>query len=157
MAQRPPLLTRTDALFPYMSFFRSGVVADRLVGEQRDDGGVHGDAGARPVLRNGARGHMDVDVALLERVFADAEIPGPVLQQAEGGLRALLHHVAELSGKDQLAAAGGAARFDEEDVAAGRRPGKAGRDARQAGPHGDPVPEAPCPPDAVPVLQTTSP
>ena len=54
------------------------------------------------------------------------------LDQRERRLRALLHHVAELAGEYQLAAAGHARRLDEEDVAAHRRPGEAGRHAGHA-------------------------
>ena len=47
----------------------------------------------------------------------------------ERRLRRLLHHVAELAGDRQPARARHRGRLDEEDVAAGRRPGEAGRDA----------------------------
>ncbi len=53
-----------------------------------------------------------------------------VLDQAQRGLRALAHHLAELAGQDQPAAAGRARRLDEQDVAAHRRPGKARGHAR---------------------------
>src|SRR6185437_11623644 len=59
------------------------------------------------------------------------------------GLRAFLHHLAELAGQDELAAARRARRLDEQDVAADRRPGEAGGDAGHAGAHGDLVLEAP--------------
>ena len=55
------------------------------------------------------------------------------IDQAERRLRALLHDVAQLAGQDQLAGAGGPGRLDEQDVAADRGPGEAGRDARNAG------------------------
>ena len=57
------------------------------------------------------------------------------LTMRERGLRAFLHHVAELAGQDQPPAAGNARRLDEQDVAADRRPGKPGRDAGHAGAH----------------------
>ena len=57
------------------------------------------------------------------------------LTRLERRLRALLHHVAELAGEDQPAAAGHAGALDEQDVAAGRRPGKPGRHAGHARAH----------------------
>ena len=62
---------------------------------------------------------------------------GAILDDAERGLRAFLHHVAELAGEDQPAAARSGGRLDEQDVAADRRPGEPGRHARDAGPHRD--------------------
>ena len=46
--------------------------------------------------------------------------------QDERRLRRLLHHVAELAGEHQAPLARHARRLDEQDVAAGRRPGEAG-------------------------------
>ncbi len=46
-----------------------------------------------------------------------------------GGLRRLLHHVAQLSREPQSPLAADRQRFDEEDVPADRRPGQTGRDA----------------------------
>ena len=60
---------------------------------------------------------------------------GARLDERQRRLRALLHHVAELPGEDQLAAAGHARRLDEEDVAAHRRPREARRHARHARAH----------------------
>ena len=65
------------------------------------------------------------------------------LDQAQRGLRRLLHDIAELAGEDQLALAGDSRRLDEQDVAAGRRPGEPGGDARHAGPQRDLTFEAP--------------
>ena len=65
----------------------------------------------------------------------DAELRRARLDQRQRGLRALLHHVAELAGQDQPAVAGHARGLDEQDVAADRRPGEAGRDAGHAGAH----------------------
>src|SRR6202165_48063 len=48
------------------------------------------------------------------------------------GFTTLLHAPADLPGKDQSAAARHARRLDEEDVAAGRRPGEPGGDPRHA-------------------------
>ena len=70
-----------------------------------------------------------------KRLAIDAERRGAVLDERQRRLRAFLHHVAELAGEDQLAGAGNARRLDEQDVAADRRPGEAGGDARHAGAH----------------------
>ena len=70
-----------------------------------------------------------------KRLGIDAERDGAVLDDAERGLRAFLHHVAELAGEDQPAAARHARRLDEQDVAADRRPGEPGRHAGHAGAH----------------------
>ena len=78
---------------------------------------------------------MDVDVALLEQRRIDAERHRAILDDAQRGLRALFHDVAELAGEDQLAVAGQARRLDEEDIAADRRPCEPGRDTRHAHPH----------------------
>src|SRR4029077_5040824 len=79
--------------------------------------------------------NVDVDVALLEAAWIDAERDGAVLDDGERGLRAFLHHVAELAGEDQPAGAGNPGGFDEQDIAADRRPGKTGGHAGHAGPH----------------------
>src|SRR4029077_3910851 len=78
-----------------------------------------------------------MDIRLLEDLGVDAERSTPRLDQAERCLRALLHHVAELAGQDQPAAAGNARAFDEEDFPANRRPGEAGGDAGHGCAHGD--------------------
>ena len=46
----------------------------RPVGQQRDQRGHHGHARRRPVLGNGARRHVDVDVVLGEELFVDAKL-----------------------------------------------------------------------------------
>ena len=71
------------------------------------------------------------------RPGVDAELRRARLHQGERRLRAFLHHVAELAGEDEPVAAGNARRFDEQNIAAGRRPGEPGRNARHAGAHGD--------------------
>ena len=53
--------------------------------------------------------------------------------QREGGLGALLHHVAELAGERQALLAAHLRGLDVEHLAAGRGPGEAGRDARDQG------------------------
>ena len=106
--------------------------------QQRGERDEHRDARARPVLRRRARRHVDVDVATSRAALGvDAELRRARLHERQRRLRALLHHVAELAGEDQLAAAGHARRLDEQDVAADRRPGEAGRHARHARAHRD--------------------
>ncbi len=104
------------------------VVLHGAPGQGRHDGGSHRDAGRGPVLRDGPGGNVDVHVAL-EVLLVDAE-PRRV-RPGEGPRRArrFLHHVAELSGQNQLALAAHERRLDEHDVAAGRRVVHAGRDA----------------------------
>ena len=82
------------------------IAAGRAMGNQRRQRDEHRDSGARPILRNGAGRHVDVDVALLERRRLDPQPRRLRLDQTERGLRALLHHVTELPGQDELAAAG---------------------------------------------------
>ncbi len=113
------------------------VVAHRPVGHQRHERRIERDACARPVLRDRARRDVHVDVALFEPRRIDAERLGLRLEQAQCRLRAFLHHVAELAGEDQLAAARDAGGFDEQDVAAHRRPRKARGHARHADAHRD--------------------
>ena len=43
-----------------------GIAADGAVGHERDERHEHGDARAKPVLRDRARRHVHIDVALLE-------------------------------------------------------------------------------------------
>ena len=90
-----------------------------------------------PVLGHGARGDVDVQVALLEEVLGDAELLGVGAHVGERRLRRLLHHVAELAGELQLARAVHARRLDEEDLAADAGPGEAGGDAGLLGALGD--------------------
>ena len=72
-------------------------------------------------------------VGALERRGIDAQARGARLDQGERGLGALLHHVAELAGQNQLSAARILARLDEQDVSAHRGPGEPGRHARHSG------------------------
>src|SRR5262245_29445854 len=67
-------------------------------------------------------------------------------------LRALAHHLAQLAGQQEPAAARRARGLDEQDVAAHRRPSKAGRHSRHAGAHGDFVLEAQRPQDLLQIL-----
>ena len=66
---------------------------------------------------------------VLEEIRGDAQALGARADVAERGLRRLLHDVAQLAGERQALLAGHLRRLDEEDVAAVRRPGEAGRDA----------------------------
>ena len=63
---------------------------------------------------------MDVDVRLLERFQRDPEPEGVLLGVGEGGPGRFLHHVAELTGKDELPLTRHHAHLDEHDVAADR-------------------------------------
>ncbi len=78
---------------------------------------------------------MDVNVAGFELLRIDVERGGTRFQEAERGLRALAHDVAELTGEDELALARCAHCLDEQNVAAHRRPGKTGCDAGYARSH----------------------
>src|SRR3569833_2107093 len=100
-----------------------------LAREQRVQRGEHVPAGAGAVVGNGAGRHVDVDVALLEQLEREAELIGAALDEAQGRLRRFLHHVAQLSREYQIAAPRHARGLDEQDIAAHRRPGEAGRDA----------------------------
>ena len=73
---------------------------------------------------------MDVDVALVEEGGVDANFLGARLQVGQRGRGRLLHHLAQLARELQLALARGQRGLDEDDLAAGRRPHQAGRDAR---------------------------
>ena len=104
---------------------------------QRDQRHEHRDAGARAVLRDRARRHVDVDVALLEQRRVDAELGGAALDQLQRRLRALRITSPSWPVRISPPLAGHARRLDEQDVAADRRPGEPGRDAGHAGAHRD--------------------
>ena len=93
-----------------------------FAGQQRQHGRGHGHAGGRSVFRNGAFGHMNVDVVLGEEVVVDTEFLRMRPRIAQRRLRRFFHDVAELSGERQTAAAAHGGGFDEENVAADRRP-----------------------------------
>ena len=111
-------------------------VLDRAPREERRERGRHRDPGARPVLRDRARRHVDVERPL-ERVLVDAQPVRPGAQRGERDLRRLLHHVAELAGEDELLAALRRGCLDEEDVAARARSRQA-RSRRPARPSAPP-------------------
>ena len=103
------------------------VVADGPPRQRRDHGRGHRDSGRGPVLGDGARGNVDVDVAV-EVLLLDAEPCGVGTRVGPGGARGLFHDVAELAGQDQLSLASHERRLDEHDVSAGRGVVHAGRD-----------------------------
>jgi len=67
----------------------------QLGGERRR----HGDAGGRTVLRDGARGHVQVKLRVLEEVGIGAEGRRVGAEPRERRARGFLHHVAELTGE----------------------------------------------------------
>src|ERR1019366_3819338 len=89
-------------------------------------------------LGDGAGGYVDVYVAGLEEVGIDAVLGGVAAHPGERGLHRFLHDGAELPGHDEaFVAAGHAAGFDEQDVAAHRGPGETDGHAGAAGAVGD--------------------
>ena len=70
---------------------------------------------------------MHVEAAV--EVLGDAELLGARAHVAHRRLRRLLHHVAELAGERQPAAAGHQRRFGDQNLAADFGPGQAGGDA----------------------------
>ena len=98
-------------------------------GQHRRDRRRHRDARRRAVLRSRAGRHVNVDVVLGEVVVGQPEFARTRAQERHRRLRALLHHVAELSGEHELSRSRHRLRLDEDDVAADRRLRHAGRDA----------------------------
>ena len=80
---------------------------------------------------------MDVEVGLVEEVSRHAELVGVGADVAERGLRALFHHVAQLTGESQLALAGHLRGLHEENGPTYRRPGQTRRHTRIFGALGD--------------------
>src|SRR5262249_10085568 len=98
-----------------------------LIPCRRENRGRHRDARRRAVLRDGARWHVDVQIAMFQEVFGDAELGRVSADVTDSGTGRLLHDVAELTREtDVLAPPRQQRRLDEEDVAAGFGP----RDAR---------------------------
>ncbi len=85
---------------------------------------------------------MDMDVVLVEPARIDAQRAGLGLHQAQCGLGAFLHHLAQLAGQDQPPFARRLGRLDEQDVSTHGGPRQARGDARHAGAHGHLVLEA---------------
>ena len=102
---------------------------DGLAIEEGIDGDEHGEAGGGAVLGDGAGGDVDVDVGFFVEGVGEVEASGVGLEIAEGGAGGFLHDVAEGTGEDEVAFAGHAGGFNEEDVAADGGPGESGDDA----------------------------
>src|SRR4051794_10191312 len=102
-------------------------VPDRPAAQQRRQRGRHRHAGARAVLRDRAGRDVDVELAVLERVLGEAELTRVRAHVGQRDPRRLLHHVAELAGERQPAGrALHVVGLDEQHVAAGAGPGRAG-------------------------------
>src|ERR1017187_4615641 len=71
--------------------------------QHRDERREHRDTGARPILRHRAGRNVDMDIALLEEVFAYAIAFGIRTDVRKRRLRRLFHDVAELPCELQLA------------------------------------------------------
>src|SRR5271165_2884014 len=69
---------------------------------------------------------MHMQIAARKNFGVDVQLRRIGLHQAQRRLRALFHHVPEMAGQDQLAAAGYPVRFDEQNISAHRRPSEAG-------------------------------
>ena len=104
-------------------------MARRPPGERRDEPRRHRDARRWAVLRNRARGHVDVDVRTRDGLFRNAELIGVRLGVGERRSGGLFHDVAQLSSQHELTFAPHDARLDEHDVAADRRVVHAGGNA----------------------------
>ncbi len=96
----------------------------RGIGHERNQGGCHGDAGRRPVLGNGSSRNVDVNVQILGEVLLQAEGRCVGTNPGQRSLHGFLHDLANLARHLEAALALHAVGFDEEHVAASRRPGK---------------------------------
>ena len=74
-----------------------------------------------------------MDVKTVERLLGDAKLHGIGLHVAERCPGGLLHHVAELTRKDELTLAGHPQRLHVQNLAADGRPGQARSHAGHAG------------------------
>ncbi len=97
--------------------------------QRRRNGDGHGNARRRPVLGNRPGRYMDMEILRGEDIGIDAEGALARPDIAQGGLRGLLHHVAQLAGQGQLSFAFHCRGFDVEHVATGLRPSQPGRHA----------------------------
>src|SRR3569833_176108 len=95
-----------------------------LASQQRSQGREHRHTRTRSVLRDFARRNVHVNVAVLKLLRIDSKLHCLRLHQTQCRLLALLHDFAELTGEDQLPAAGELRRFNEENVSSHRRPGQ---------------------------------
>src|SRR5581483_9371434 len=106
--------------------------AHRCVAEERSYGGEHRDTSGRSVFRHRAGRNMNVKIGVFEDSRVDVQLTRAAFDKAEGGLRALFHHVADLTRQKYPAFARVAQGFDMKDFSAGRRPGQPGNDSRSA-------------------------
>ena len=98
-------------------------------GKQRHEGREHGYPRRRPVLGDGTGRHVDVQVAVVEKILLDAQGLGVGADEAQRRGGRLLHHVPQLAGEGQILVALHGGGLDKEQAAAHRRPGQ---------PHGHP-------------------
>src|SRR6266849_5770551 len=70
-----------------------------------------------------------MDVLPAEEIRIDGVALGVAAHPGEGRVHGLLHHLAEVAGHGELLSAAHAAGFDEDDIAARRRPYQADRNA----------------------------
>mmetsp|Transcript_13096 Transcript_13096/g.32686 ORF Transcript_13096/g.32686 Transcript_13096/m.32686 type:complete len:212 (-) Transcript_13096:1700-2335(-) len=103
--------------------------------QQRDERHEHRYPRRRPVLRRRRRGEVHVQVGRLEQVCArrravEAEARGVRADPRERRAHGLPHHLADLAREDELAATPHLSGFDEEQLAAHRRPREPHRHAR---------------------------
>src|SRR6266481_4818307 len=75
------------------------IAANGNFGEGADDGIANGDAGGGAILWDGAFGDVHVDIDVAVEILGEAEGVGTRANEAHGGLRGLLHDVAEFSGE----------------------------------------------------------
>src|SRR5260221_392090 len=101
-------------------------------GEERRERRDHGHAGAGPILGDGSRRHVHVELPAVEGPLVDAELGGVALDVGEGDPSGFLHDVAQLPGEHQAALAGHGRRLHEEDVSARAGDGEPGGHAGDA-------------------------
>lgn len=83
----------------------------------------------------------------------DTELSGATLGQGEGGLCTFAHDLTKLACQDQRSFSRRTGCFNEENIAADRRPGQSGSDSWNAGPHGDFVFEPELPKEGCEILR----
>ena len=109
------------------------ITADRRPAERGGQRRAYGDTGGRTVLRHGTLREVDMDIARLVEVGRDVQLLSTRAQIAHGRLHGLLHHIAEVSGQDELAAAVHDIALDLESLTADGSPGKAGHKTDRIG------------------------